>query len=87
MQAPVTLTLHGVWQRHDGVILIVQGNEFQVNQYGMAIDAGMFATQANVLTTQSSYTGALEQYQFELEVNVLKLQDASGGLYVYQRLQ
>jgi hypothetical protein len=83
----VALTLDGVWQRQDGVILIVQGNQFQVNQYGMPIDAGMFAVQANVLTSQSSYTGALEQYQFALEGNVLKLQDAWGGLYVYQRVQ
>jgi hypothetical protein len=85
--SPVALTLDGVWQRQDGVILIVQGNQFQVNQYGMPIDAGMFAVQANVLTSQSSYTGALEQYQFALEGNVLKLQDAWGGLYVYQRVQ
>ena len=63
----------GVWQRHDGVILIVQGNQFQVNQYGMAVDTGMFATEANVLTTQSSYTGAQEQYQFALEGDVLQL--------------
>ena len=84
---PPVAALDGVWQRHDGVILIVQGNQFQVNQFGMAVDAGMFATQANVLTTQSSYTGAQEQYQFALEGDVLKLKDAWGGLYSYQRIQ
>lgn len=80
-------TLDGVWQRQDGVILIVQGNEFQVNQWGMAIDAGRFAIQSDVITTQSVYTGAMEQYRFALRGDVLTLQDAWGGQYVYQRLQ
>ncbi|HNP37785.1 MAG TPA: hypothetical protein PKK10_18230, partial [Woeseiaceae bacterium] len=71
----------------DGVILIVQGDQFQVNQFGMPIDAGMFALQGNVLTTQSSYTGTLEQYWFALEPDVLQLEDSYGGVYVYQRLQ
>ncbi|HEX2139820.1 MAG TPA: clostripain-related cysteine peptidase [Woeseiaceae bacterium] len=84
---PAMLTLDGVWQRQDGVILIVQGEQFQVNQYGLSIDAGMFAIQGDVLMTRSSYTGALEQYRFALEANVLRLQDGYGGLYVYQRLQ
>lgn len=81
------LTLDGVWQRQDGVILLVQGNQFQVNQYGMAIDAGMFAIEGDVITTQSSYTGAMEQYRIALEANVLRLQDAWGGMYIYRRLQ
>ncbi len=85
--APAALTLDGVWQRQDGVILIVQGDQFQVNQFGFAIDAGRFAIQGNVLTTQSNYTGATEQFWFSLEPAVLKLQDGYGGLYVYQRLQ
>lgn len=84
---PAVATLDGVWQRHDGVILIVQGNQFQVNQFGMAVDAGMFAIESGVLTTQSSYTGALEQYRIVLEADVLQLQDGWGGLWVYQRLQ
>jgi hypothetical protein len=84
---PQALSLDGVWQRHDGVLLIVQGNQFQVNQYGMAIDAGMFVVQGNMLTSQSAYTGVMEQYQFALDGNVLRLQDAWGGLYVYQRIQ
>lgn len=80
-------TLDGVWQRQDGVLLLVQGNQFQVNQWGMAIDAGLFAIQSDVITTQSSYTGALEQYRFALQGNVLTLQDAWGAQYVYQRIQ
>ncbi len=84
---PAMLTLDGLWQRHDGVILIVEGDQFQVNQYGIAVDAGRFAIQGNVLTTQSSYTGAIDQYRFALESAVLRLQDSYGGLYVYQRLQ
>ena len=85
--APAMLTLDGVWQRQDGVLLVVEGDQFQVNQYGIAVDAGRFAIQGNVLTTQSSYTGALDQYWFTLEPAVLQLQDSYGGLYVYRRLQ
>jgi hypothetical protein len=85
MQRPPTLD--GVWQRHDGVILLVQGNQFQINQYGIAIDAGMFVIQGDMLATQSAHTGQYEQYRFSLEGNVLRFQDAWGGQYVYQRLQ
>lgn len=84
-QAPASLD--GVWQREDGVILIIQGQQFQVNQYGMAIDAGMFQVQGNVLVSQSAYTGALEQYQFAYQADVLQLRDAWGGVYVYRRIQ
>lgn len=81
------LSLDGVWQRHDGVLLIVQGHQFQVNQYGMPVDAGMFVIQGDVISSQSAYTGALEQYRFALEGNQLRLQDAWGGMYLYQRIQ
>jgi hypothetical protein len=91
-QAPPTqpspmLSLDGVWQRQDGVVLLIQGNQFQVNQFGMAIDGGVFQVQQNVITSQSAYTGEIQQYYFALEGNVLRFQDAWGGLYVYQRIQ
>lgn len=53
----------------------------------MAIDAGMFAVQNDLITTQSSYTGTLEQYRFALEPDLLRLQDSWGAVYLYQRLQ
>lgn len=81
------LTLDGVWQRQDGTVLIIQGQQYQINQMGMAIDAGMFMIEGNMIVSQSAYTGVTEQYLFGLQGNILQLQDAWGGLYVYQRLQ
>lgn len=69
------------------MILIVQGDQFQVNQFGMPIDAGVFAIQNDVLVTQSRFTGVAERFGFSLQPDVLRLQDAWGALYVYQRLQ
>lgn len=60
--------------------------EWTISVY-LDADNDLFATEANVLTTQSSYTGSLEQYRFVLDGDVLRLQDGAGGLYVYQRLQ
>ena len=69
------------------MVLIVQGNQYQVNQFGMPIDGGAFRAEGNVVTSQSSYTGAMEQYRVTLEGDVLRMQDAWGGLWIYQRIQ
>ena len=84
--APVA-TLDGVWQREDGTILMIQGQQFQLNQFGVAIDAGVFGFQGNIITTQSAYTGMMEQYQFMLQGNYLQFQDGWGNVYLYQRIQ
>lgn len=80
-------TLDGVWQRDDGTILIIQGQQFQLNQFGMAVDAGVFAIQGNIVTTQSAYTGVMEQYQLILQGDYLQFQDGWGNVYQYRRIQ
>ena len=71
----------------DGTILMIQGQQFQLNQFGVAIDAGVFGFQGNIITTQSAYTGMMEQYQFMLQGNYLQFQDGWGNVYLYQRIQ
>jgi hypothetical protein len=85
--AQPALSLDGTWQRHDGVILVIQGSQFHVSQFGATVDAGIFVVQGNVIASQSAYTGTVEQYQFTFDGRVLQLQDAWGGLYIYQRTQ
>jgi hypothetical protein len=87
-QAPApALTFDGTWQRQDGVVLQILGNQFQVSQFGMVLDAGVFMVQGDVLTSQSAVTGEYEQFRFALEPQVLRLQDGWGNVYVYQRVE
>ena len=79
-------SLDGIWQRDDGVVLVVQGRQFEISQFGMTMDGGYFMMQDGFLTTQSVVSGEVERYRLEFRGNDLVFHDEWGGAFVYRRL-
>ena len=75
--------LEGAWSSKDNIAVIFKGNQYQVTENDHLVDKGIFQIQGNVLITQSTLSGSVDQYAFERSGKFLYLQDMYGQVYQF----
>lgn len=75
--------LNGIWVSQAGESLYVAGNEWALYEGQSPTDGGYFAIQQNVLSTQSSLTGQIRNFYYEVGNGRLVLNDGFGMTYTY----
>ena len=79
--------LNGIWQGHDGNILVIDGNRFRIHASEDQYLFGIFMTYGNRFIAYSPQSDITRQYQFEINGELLALQDEHGQIMVFQRLK
>jgi len=75
----------GTWRTPQGEAVVFTPNEWAYYQAGRMADGGVYQVQGNQLTTQSTQTGQVVPYLFQISGNQLLLQNPSGQVYQFFR--